>query len=79
MAERVRGSVMRVKESSASSSNGKRLSHEHKRDSCIMSNGNDNGDMLVCKMAALFFLFLCSVLFCSFSCRCGVYINTFNV
>lgn len=57
MAERVRGSVMRVKESSASSSNGKRLSHEHK-DSCIMSNGNDNGDMLVCKMAALFFLFL---------------------
>lgn len=58
MAERVRGSAMRVKESSASSSNGKRLSHEHKRDSCIMSNGNDNGDMLVCKMAALFFLFL---------------------
>lgn len=55
MAERVRGSAMRVKESSASSSNGKRLSHEHKRDSCIMSNGNDNGDMLVCKMAALFF------------------------
>lgn len=65
MAERVRGSAMRVKESSASSSNGKRLSHEHKRDSCIMSNGNDNGDMLVCKMAALFFpiFVFCSILF----------------